>query len=143
VNAVILAEVSQPRILHLRTAERHWVDQSLPKNYRPIEGTKGFRDSVQSLIFGADAAVVREGRAATLQSLGGTGALKIGADVLKAIVPEAKVAISNPSWENHRALFLQAGFKVVAYPYYSAERAGIDFEAMLDFLRVLPKHSIV
>lgn len=132
-----------PRLRAVQAAERRWIEQALPKSYRPIEGTKGFREAVQALIFGADAAVVREGRATTLQAVGGTGALKIGADVLAKLKPGAIVAVSDPSWENHRALFEQAGFKVVDYPYYSAERRGVDFEAMQAALRQLPAGSIV
>jgi aromatic-amino-acid transaminase len=78
-----------------------------------------------------------------MQALGGTGALKIGADFIKQLVPGAKVAISNPSWENHRALFERAGFEVVNYPYYDANTHGLDFQGMLNALRALPAQSVV
>ena len=84
-----------------------------------------------------------EGRAVTAQALGGTGALKIGADFLRQLLPQAKAAISNPSWENHRALFERAGFEVVEYAYYDPATHGLDYEGMLASLRALPEQSVV
>lgn len=132
-----------PVLRAVRQAEDAWVAQGRPKNYRPIEGTAGYRQGVQALLFGADGEVVQAKRATTLQSVGGTGALKIGADVLKRIAPGATVAISSPSWENHRALFEAAGFPVVEYPYYDAATHAVRFDAMVAFLRRLPEGSIV
>ncbi|OZI34097.1 aromatic amino acid aminotransferase [Bordetella genomosp. 10] len=137
------AEGRIPVLRAVRQAEDDWVAQGRPKNYRPIEGTPGYRQGVQALLFGADSEVVRTRRATTLQSVGGTGALKIGADVLKRIAPDATVAISAPSWENHRALFEAAGFPVVEYPYYDPAAHAVRFDAMVDFLRRLPQGSIV
>ena len=132
-----------PRLQAVQEAERRWVAQGLPKAYRPIEGSKRYTSAVQSLLFGEDADVLREGRASTLQSVGGTGALKIGADVLSHLVPGAQVAVSNPSWENHRSLFAEAGFNVVNYPYYAPGKVGVQFEEMKTFLKTLPGGSIV
>ena len=132
-----------PRLSAVQQAERDWLARAQPKTYRPIEGTRGYVEGVQALLFGADAPVLAQGRALTLQSIGGTGALKIGADVLRQLRPGAQVAISDPSWENHRALFQAAGFEVVAYPYYAAGQQGVRFDAMLDFLGAMATGSIV
>ena len=114
-----------------------------PRGYLPIDGVPAYNQGVQALLFGADAVLVREGRAVTAQALGGTGALKIGADFLKRLKPEAKVLISNPSWENHRALFEAAGFTVETYPYFDPATRGVAFEAMRDFLATQPAGTIV
>ena len=137
------AEGKVPRLRAVREAERRWIGKALPKTYRPIEGTKPFRDAVQVLLFGTGAAILGQDRAATLQSVGGTGALKVGADVLARLKPGATVAVSDPTWENHRALFAQAGFGVVDYPYFSAETGAVDYPAMRSALEALPAGTIV
>ncbi|SFI73778.1 aromatic-amino-acid transaminase [Methylobacterium brachiatum] len=137
------ADGKVPRLRAVQTAEKRWIEKGLPKTYRPIEGTKPFRDAVQALLFGEGAPILKQNRTATLQSIGGTGALKTGADVLARLNPGATVAVSNPSWENHKALFTQAGFTVVDYPYFSAETGGVDYPAMRAYLQDLPKGSIV
>lgn len=114
-----------------------------PRGYLPIDGVPAYNQGVQALLFGADAALVREGRAVTVQALGGTGALKIGADFLKRLKPDAKVLISNPSWENHRALFEAAGFTVETYPYFDPATRGVAFDAMRDFLATQQAGTIV
>ncbi len=127
-----------PRLRAVQQAEAAWLGKALPKTYRPIEGTRPYRDAVQALLFGAPLA-----RATTLQALGGTGALRVGAEVLKALRPGAAVAVSTPSWENHKALFTQAGFPVVDYPYFDADTGGVDFGGMAAALEALPEGSIV
>jgi aromatic-amino-acid transaminase len=102
-----------------------------PRGYLPIDGIAAYDKAVQGLVFGADSEAVTGGRIATVQGLGGTGGLKIGADFLKKLNPGAKVLISDPSWENHRALFTNAGFEVGSYPYYDAKALGVDFAGML------------
>ena len=104
------------------------------RGYLPIDGIAAYDRAVQGLVFGAASAAVKEGRVATVQALGGTGGLKIGADFLKKIGQHAQVLISDPSWENHRALFSNAGFAVGAYPYYDRDRGGLDFDGMLEAL---------
>ncbi|RYG09620.1 MAG: aspartate/tyrosine/aromatic aminotransferase, partial [Burkholderiales bacterium] len=99
--------------------------------------------AVKSLVFGADSEPVKSGRVATVQALGGTGGLKIGADFLRKVNPGAKVLISDPSWENHRALFSQAGFTVESYPYYNPQLRGIDFDGMLGALNAAPEGTVV
>ena len=137
------ADGKVPRLRAVQEAEKRWIDKALPKTYRPIEGTKPFRDAVQALLFGEGAAILSQNRAATLQSVGGTGALKIGADVLAKLKPGATVAVSDPTWENHRALFTQAGFTVVDYPYFNNETGGADYPAMRAALETMPAGSIV
>jgi aromatic-amino-acid transaminase len=98
---------------------------------------------VKGLVFGTDSEPVKSGRVATVQGLGGTGGLKIGADFLRHLLPSAKVLISDPSWENHRALFTQAGFTVDTYAYYDAAKRGVNFEGMLASLQAAPAGTIV
>ncbi len=98
---------------------------------------------MQSLVFGDDSPALRDGRVVTVQALGGTGGLKVGADFLRRLYPDAQVLISDPSWENHRALFTNAGFAVGSYPYYDAGRHGVDFDAMLAALDAAPARTIV
>jgi aromatic-amino-acid transaminase len=115
-----------------------------PRGYLPIDGIATYNKGVQTLLFGADAQVVAEKRALTVQALGGTGALKLGADYLKRLVPGATVWISDPSWENHRALFESAGFAVKNYRYYDAATHGLDFVGMqADLASAAPGDIIV
>src|SRR5690606_5773988 len=107
------------------------------------EGLASYDSAVQKLLFGADSALLADGRVVTAQSLGGTGALKTGADFLKRLLPDATVAISDPSWENHRALFEGAGFPVHNYRYYDAATHGVDRAGMLADLQALPPRSII
>lgn len=132
-----------PLLRAVAAAEQARIQAHAPRGYLPIEGIASYDSAVQKLLFGQDAALLQAGRVITTQSLGGTGALKIGADFLKRLLPEACVAISNPSWENHRALFESAGFPVHNYRYYDAASQGVDRQGMLDDLRALPACSIV
>jgi aromatic-amino-acid transaminase len=113
------------------------------KGYLPIDGIAAYDKAVQGLVFGPTHEVVTSGRVATAQAVGGTGALKIGADFLKRVSPNAKVLISDPSWENHRALFTNAGFAVETYPYYDAATRGVRFDAMLAALKAAAPGTIV
>jgi len=126
-----------------QAAEKMIIEAPKARGYLPIDGIAAYDKAVQSLVFGADSEPVRSGRVATVQALGGTGGLKVGADLLKRLNPQAKVLISDPSWENHRALFEGAGFAVESYPYYDAARRDIDFPAMLTALKAAPAGSIV
>jgi aromatic-amino-acid transaminase len=124
-------------------AERLLAETPRPRGYLPIDGIAAYDRAVQGLVFGDDSGAVKERRVATVQALGGTGGLKVGADFLRRIDPAAQVLISDPSWENHRALFTNAGFTVSTYPYYDAARRGIDFEGMLAALGRAPAGTIV
>lgn len=132
-----------PLLRAVAAAEMARLELNAPRGYLPIEGIASYDMAVQGLLFGADSALVADGRVVTSQALGGTGALKIGADFLKRMLPDAVVAISNPSWENHRALFESAGFPVHNYSYYDAASHGIDRAGMLEDLKSLPPRSIV
>jgi aromatic-amino-acid transaminase len=113
------------------------------RGYLPIEGLGRYVRQVQTLVFGENSPVLREGRLVTVQSLGGTGGLKLGADFLRWFHPAAEVWISDPSWENHRALFEAAGFTVKSYPYYDPETHGVDFPRLLNALEGAPRGTIV
>jgi aromatic-amino-acid transaminase len=132
-----------PLLECVKHAEREITDRAAPRGYLPIDGLPAYDKAVQALLFGADGEVVASGRAVTVQALGGTGALKVGADFLRRFAPGADVYISDPSWENHRALFEGAGFTVKTYPYYDAPTRGLDFDAMLAALDTLPAGAIV
>ena len=109
-----------PLLAAVKAAEDTRVKAALPRGYQPIEGNPAYNTAVQQLLLGKDSELLANGQVITAQALGGTGALKIGADYLKRLNPNAKVYISDPSWENHRALFESAGFVVENYPYYDA-----------------------
>lgn len=132
-----------PLLECVRKAEAQLMEKAAPRTYLPIEGLAAYDKAVQDLVFGADSAVVQEKRAITAQALGGTGALKLGADFLKRFSPNAQVWISDPSWENHRALFESAGFVVNNYPYYDPATRGVNFDGMMKALKEMPAGSIV
>ena len=124
-------------------AERQMLEAPKARGYLPIDGIAAYDKAVQGLVFGADSEVVTGGRVATVQAIGGTGGLKIGADFLKKVNPNATVLISDPSWENHRALFSTAGFPVGTYPYYDAENRGINFAGMLAAIDAAPAGTVI
>jgi aromatic-amino-acid transaminase len=132
-----------PLLQCVQAAEKMMMEAPKARGYLPIDGIAAYDKAVQALVFGADHPAVLEGRIATVQALGGTGGLKVGADLLKRMNPDAQVLISDPSWENHRALFEGAGFEVAAYPYYDAARRGVDFDGMLAALNQAAAGSIV
>jgi len=133
-----------PLLECVRKAEAELAAKLAPRTYLPIDGLAAYDKAVQELVFGADSAVVQEKRAITVQAIGGTGALKLGADFLKHFSPAGtQVWISDPSWENHRALFEMAGFTVNNYPYYDAATRGVNFAGMLDALKTMASGSVV
>jgi len=132
-----------PLLKCVAQAEQQLVATGKPRGYLPIDGIAAYDKAVQGLVFGADSTVVKAGRVATVQALGGTGGLKIGADFLKKLNPQAEVLISDPSWENHRALFSQAGFQVGTYPYYDEATRGVRFDDLLNCLRGAAAGTII
>jgi aromatic-amino-acid transaminase len=132
-----------PLLACVQKAESTLMEQLAPRTYLPIEGLAQYDKAVQELVFGADSPIIQDKRAVTVQALGGTGALKIGADFLKRFAPNAQVYISDPSWENHRALFESAGFVVNNYTYYDPVTHGVNVEGMLASLKAMPAGSIV
>lgn len=111
--------------------------------YLPMEGLHSYRSTIAPLLFGADHPVLTAGRVATIQTLGGSGALKVGADFLKKYFPDSGVWVSDPTWENHVAIFEGAGFNVETYPWFDSETNGVRVEALLEKLNTLPERSIV
>ena len=124
-------------------AETIRVAQHASRGYLPIDGIAAYDQAVQKLLFGNDSPLIAAGRVITTQAVGGTGALKIGADFLKQLLPNAVVAISDPSWENHRALFETAGFPVQNYRYYDAATHDVNRAGLLEDLNALPNGSII
>ncbi|WAH64561.1 aromatic amino acid transaminase [Xanthomonas hortorum] len=126
----------------------HKIEQQLaleakPRGYLPIDGLAAYDKATQELLFGAESALVASGRVATSQTVGGSGALRVGADLLKKLLPTSTIAISNPSWENHRAVFGAAGFEVVDYTYFDAASHGLNFDGMLADLAKLEPGTVV
>lgn len=132
-----------PLLQCVQAAEKAMMDKPAARGYLPIDGIAAYDNAVKALVFGAESDVVKAGRVATVQAIGGTGGLKIGADFLKKFSPNAKVLISDPSWENHRAIFTNAGFEVGSYRYYDAANRKVDFDGMLADLNAAAPGTIV
>ncbi|MCV2420575.1 amino acid aminotransferase [Paucibacter sp. DJ2R-2] len=132
-----------PLLKCVAEAERAMLADPKARGYLPIDGIAAYDKAVQGLVFGADSVVLADKRVATVQAIGGTGGLKIGADFLKRLNPGARVLISDPSWENHRALFTNAGFQVDTYPYFDAANLGVNFEGMLAALNAAAAGTVV
>jgi aromatic-amino-acid transaminase len=132
-----------PLLKCVQEAEAQLQASPKPRGYLPIDGIPAYDKAVQSLVFGEGAEVLNAGRVATVQAIGGTGGLKVGADFLKRLNPDAAVLISDPSWENHRALFTNAGFQVGTYPYYDADKRGVNVEGMLAALEAAAPGTVI
>jgi aromatic-amino-acid transaminase len=132
-----------PLLQCVQAAEKTMMATPTARGYLPIDGIVAYDNAVKALVFGAESDVVKSGRVSTVQAIGGTGGLKIGADFLKKVSPKAKVLISDPSWENHRAIFVNAGFEVENYAYYDAVKRGVNFEGMLASLNSAAAGTIV
>lgn len=132
-----------PLLNSVKVAEKARVESLPARGYLPIDGLPAYNQAVQTLLFGKESSLLAEGRVVTVQSLGGTGALKVGSDYLKRLLPNSTVYISDPSWENHRAIFESSGFTVESYPYYDAATRGVNFAGMKARLDSLPAGAIV
>lgn len=132
-----------PVLQAVRTAEQKLAETAMPRNYLPIDGLATYNKAVQQVVFGAASEAVTSGRVVTVQTLGGTGGLKVGADYWRRLNPKAEAWISDPSWENHRALLEFAGFKVNTYAYYDAATHGLRFDALLASLNQIPEGDLV
>lgn len=132
-----------PLLAAVRAAEKTRLEAAPARGYQPIEGPATYNNAVQNLLLGQDSPLLANGQVVTIQALGGTGALKVGADYLKRLLPDVTVYISDPSWENHRALFEAAGFPVDVYPYYEPTSRSVDFVGMKAKLASLPARSII
>ena len=127
----------------VRSAEIERAATAQPRPYLPMEGLAAYRSAVQNLLFGQNHPALAEKRIATIQTLGGSGALKVGADFLKRWFPEAQAYVSDPTWDNHKSIFEGAGIPTGTYPYYNPATGGVKFEEMLAFFLSLPEHSIL
>jgi aromatic-amino-acid transaminase len=132
-----------PVMKAVREAELSILKELGPKPYLPMAGFAHYRDAVQALVFGNDSPMRAQNRIATVQTLGGSGALKVGADFIKRYFPQSQVWVSDPTWENHRFIFERAGFEVNTYPYYDEATGGLLFDAMLEAIDKLPAKSVV
>lgn len=127
----------------VQKAEEKMMAAHAARGYLPIDGIAAYDAAIKTLVFGADSEPVKSGRVATIQALGGTGGLKVGADFLFKLNPKAKVLISDPSWENHRGIFTEAGFEVGTYAYYDAAKRGINFDGLLTSLNTAAAGTVV
>ena len=133
-----------PLLQAVRRIEEQLTAAGRPRGYLPIDGLATYTNATRELVFGKESELVAAGRVATTQTIGGSGALRVGAELLAQTLPHATVAISNPSWENHRAVFTAAGFTVVDYTYFDAASHGLDFDGMLaDLARLEPGTTVL
>lgn len=132
-----------PLLDAVHQAELNITQEAAARGYLPIEGIPGYNQGAQRVLLGDNSPAIQEGRALTAQTLGGTGALKIGADFLQRLLPNSTVVVSDPTWQNHVGVFENAGFTVGTYPYYDAAANQLNFDAMLAALQKLPQHTIV
>ncbi|MDC7712217.1 amino acid aminotransferase [Vogesella indigofera] len=132
-----------PLLPSVQKAEAARVASAGARSYQPMEGAANYRSAVQALLWGAGHEAVTAGRIATIQTIGGSGALKIGGDLLKRYFPDSEVWVSAPTWDNHRAMFEGAGFTVHDYPYYDAATGGVKFDEMIACFKTLPAKTIV
>lgn len=134
---------SIPLLSCTQQAEKTWAEQKKPRSYLPMEGLDTYREAVQRLVFGADSEAFQSKRIATIQTLGGTGALKVGGDLLHEGYPNSQMWISDPAWDNHHAIFSGCGIKTNKYRYFDSQTQGVDFEGMLEDISALPEQSFV
>ncbi|MBB2483887.1 aspartate/tyrosine/aromatic aminotransferase [Mitsuaria sp. WAJ17] len=132
-----------PMMDSVRTAELAVVESAGARPYLPMEGLAAFRSEVQALLFGRDAEVLKAGRVATIQSVGSSGGLKVGADFIKRYFPESAIYVSDPTWDNHRAVFEGSGIAVKTYPYYDPVSGGVRFKELLEAVQAMPAKSVV
>jgi len=132
-----------PVLPSVQRAESRILAEGGAKPYLAMEGDAAARREVAALLLGREHPAIAAGRVATIQTVGSSGGLKVGADFLKTWLPDSAVWVSDPTWDNHRSMFEGSGFQVNSYPYYDAQTGGVRFDAMLATLRGLPKRSIV
>ncbi|SPX86998.1 amino acid aminotransferase [Moraxella ovis] len=127
----------------VKTAEAQIANPPRPRGYLPMDGLAGYKKACQDLLFGKDSQIVKDGRVATIATLGGSGALKVGADFIHEWFPSAKCYVSNPTWANHIGIFEGAGIEVAKYPYYDAQTIGVKFDEMCEFFKGLNENDVV
>ena len=129
-----------PSVIQAETDLSHHLE---PRPYLPMEGLAAYRTAIQNLLFGENSEPLTSKRVATVQTVGASGALRVGADFLKRYFPASDMYVSDPTWDNHRAIFEAAGFNVKTYPYYDAVTGGVKFDEVVAALKALPKNSVV
>ncbi len=134
---------STPILAAVKKAEERLLSTETSKSYLPISGDPAYCKAVQKLVLGEDSDAFQSARAATVHAPGGTGALKVGADLLHKFLPEAKVWVSSPTWANHNGIFGDAGFTINSYRYYNPETKGLDFQGLIADLSQVPAGDIV
>ena len=132
-----------PMLPSVRAAELAVVEAAGPRPYLPMEGAAKFRRAVQAMLFGAGHPAIQAGRIATIQGVGSSGGLKVGADLLRRYFPDSKIYLSDPTWDNHRAVFEGSGHSCETYPYYDPATGGLRFDALLAHFKALPSRSVV
>lgn len=132
-----------PVLRSVRKAEERILQAEKTKTYLPIEGSPAYTAATQTLLFGAEHEVVQSQRAATAQAPGGTGALRVAADLIHKLMPGTRVWLSNPTWPNHPGIFQAAGLPIGTYPYFDAATNGVAFDAMLGALAEIPSGDAV
>ena len=132
-----------PILSAIKDAERMLVEEQATKGYLPIPGDAEYGRSVQELLFGSNSSVLDEKRAATIHSPGGTGGLRVGADLIKKFKPNSNIWVSSPTWANHKGIFTASGFSINEYPYYNPQTKSVDFDAMIESLKKIPAEDVV
>jgi aromatic-amino-acid transaminase len=132
-----------PLLDGVRAAEERLVAKAASRSYLPIEGHAAFRDKMEELVFGKDSSARKDGRVVSAQTIAGSGALRLGADLLAFSNPQATIYLSDPSWANHQAIFERAGLKVAFYPYFDPTTKRLDFTGMLNSLEQITEGSVV
>ena len=132
-----------PRLESVRLAQERVHSMVEPSVYLPMSGNPAYCKATQGLIFGEGSEALASGRVATIQTVGGSGALKVGSDVLRRFFPQSTARISAPTWDNHRAILEGAGFVVETYPYFNQDTQRLDFPAMSSYLAQLPEKTVV
>lgn len=127
----------------VKAAENTINNPPRPRGYLPMDGLAGYKTACQRLLFGADNPAIKDGCVATIATLGGSGALKVGADFIHEWFPDAKCYVSDPTWGNHIGIFEGAGFEVGKYPYYDPATIGVKFDEMLAFFNTLNKNDVI
>ena len=131
-----------PLLDSVRRAEETVLRTTPNWSYIMSEGLGGLGTGAAQLVFGAGSALAESGRVAAIQTLGGTGALRVGAELLAQLSPGASAAVGRPSWANHPTVFAAAGLPVVTTPYYDSATRGVDFEGLCAALRALPPGTV-
>lgn len=132
-----------PVVEAIKRAERQWLEEENSKAYLPPAGVAGLNEGMQKLVFGADSAALADGRVSSIQAPGGCGALRIGAEVVQAAAPGAKVWVSDPTWPVHIPLLGSVGLEFATYRYYDSATHGVNFDGMVEDLKAAGRGDLV